>query len=287
MRNVSSVTIAEDAGGRQERVTIRGFVTDTTFQDGFRNGPTSNATFPDFSNVERVNILKGPSSTVFGRLDPGGVVHLVTKQPLSEHYYSLTMQGGSYQLLRPTIDASGPLTANKALLYRFIASGQDRQSFRDFNYTRRLFLSPTLTWTPSPSRSFRLYTEFVGGSNLNDRGLIAIGTRPANLPLSRYLADPSLSYPYRQGKAGLSYVQAIPTPQKKTPFSAPSLSPSLGGFWRPDSSSIPHSIESRERPPSTRSIKPTSLRPIPTIPASRSSLVSSAAAASSLMRRLT
>lgn len=209
VRNVSGVTIAEDAGGRQERVTIRGFVTDTTFQDGFRNGPTSNATFPDFANVERVDILKGPSSTVFGRLDPGGVVNLVTKQPLSEHYYSVTMQGGSYQFLRPTIDASGPLTADKSLLYRFIASGQDSQSFRDFNFTRRLFLSPTLTWTPSTTTSLRLYTEFLGGSNLNDRGLIAIGTRPADLPVSRYLADPNLVYPYRQGKAGLSFDQAI------------------------------------------------------------------------------
>ena len=132
VRNVSGVTLAEDAGGRQERVTMRGFVTDTTFQDGFRNGPSSNATFSDFANVERMDILKGPSSTVFGRLDPGGVVNLVTKQPLSEHYYSVTMQGGSYQLLRPTIDASGPLTTNKALLYRFIASGQDSGSFRDF-----------------------------------------------------------------------------------------------------------------------------------------------------------
>ncbi|WP_162536937.1 TonB-dependent receptor [Granulicella sp. WH15] len=209
VRNVSGVTIAEDAGGRQERVTIRGFVTDTTFQDGFRNNSNANATFPDFANVQRVDILKGPSSTVFGRLDPGGVVNLVTKQPLSEHYYSVTMQGGSYQFLRPTIDASGPLTANKALLYRLIASGQDSQSFRDFNFTRRLFLSPTLTWTPTPSTSVRLYTEFLGGSNLNDRGLIAIGTRPADLPVSRYLADPNLVYPYRQGKAGLSLDQAL------------------------------------------------------------------------------
>ncbi len=209
VRNVSGVTIAEDAGGRQERVTMRGFVTDTTFQDGFRNSSNSNATFPDFANVQRVDILKGPSSTVFGRLDPGGVVNLVTKQPLSEPYYSVTMQGGSYQFLRPAVDASGPLNASKSLLYRFIASGQDSQSFRDFNFTRRLFLSPTLTWTPSPSTSLRLYTEFLGGSNLNDRGLIALGTRPAKLPISRYLADPNLVYPYRQGKAGLSLDQAI------------------------------------------------------------------------------
>ena len=209
IRNVSGVTIAEDAGGRQERVTMRGFVTDTTFQDGFRNASNANATFPEFANVQRVDILKGPSSTVFGRLDPGGVVNLVTKQPLSEHYYSITMQGGSYQFLRPTIDISGPITANKSLLYRFIASGQDSQSFRDLNFTRRLFLSPTLTWTPSAKTSLRLYTEFLGGSNMNDRGLIAVGTRPANLPVSRYLADPNLVYPYRQGNAGLSLDQAL------------------------------------------------------------------------------
>lgn len=209
VRNVSGVTIAEDAGGRQERVTMRGFVTDTTFQDGFRNAGNANATFPEFANVQRVDILKGPSSTVFGRLDPGGVINLVTKQPLSEHYYSVTMQGGSYRFLRPTIDISGPITKNKSLLYRFIASGQDSRSFRDFNFTRRLFLSPTLTWTPSAKTSLRLYTEFLGGSNMNDRGLIAIGTRPANLPVSRYLADPNLVYPYRQGKAGLNLDQAL------------------------------------------------------------------------------
>lgn len=209
VRNVSGVSIPEDAGGRMENITMRGFVTTIMFKDGFRNDGASTRSFAELSNVERIDILKGPSSTVFGRLDPSGVVNLVTKSPLRDPYYSVTMQGGSFQFLRPTVDISGPVTANRSLLYRMIASGQDSGSFRDFNYTRRLFLSPTLTWLPSVHTSLRLYSEFNGGQNLNDRGLIAVGTRPANVPISRFLGDPTLTYPYREGKGGLSLDQAL------------------------------------------------------------------------------
>lgn len=209
VRNVSGVSFGNDSGGRMESMVMRGFTTGVQFKDGFRNDGSSTRTFAELSNVERVEILKGPSSTVFGRLDPSGVINLVTKEPQATPQMRIEMQGGSYQFLRPTVDITGPVSRNGRLLGRIIGSGQDSQSFRDFNVQHRLFISPTLTWTPSRSTTVRYYSEFLGGSGMTDRGLIALGTRPANLPISRYLADPALQYPYREGKAGLSLDQAL------------------------------------------------------------------------------
>lgn len=208
-RNVSGVSFANDSGGRNENIVMRGYTSGMLFKDGFRNDGQSTRTYAEMSNVERVEILKGPSSTVFGRLDPSGVVNLVTRQPLPAPQMSVQMQGGSFQFLRPTVDITGPLTRSGRLLGRMIGSGQDSKSFRDFNVQHRLFLSPTLTWTPTKSTSVRFYSEFLGGSGMSDRGLIALGTRPANLPISRYLADPALQYPFREGKAGVSVDQAL------------------------------------------------------------------------------
>ncbi len=208
-RNVSGVAFANDSGGRNESIVMRGFTSGILFKDGFRNDGSSTRTFAEMSNVERVEILKGPSSTVFGRLDPSGVVNLVTKQPSPVPQVSIQMQGGSFQFLRPIVDITAPLTRNGSLLGRFIASGQDSKSFRDYNVQHRLFLSPTLTWIPGKKTSVRFYSEFLGGSGMTDRGLIALGTRPADLPVSRYLADPSLQYPFREGKAGLSVDQSL------------------------------------------------------------------------------
>ncbi len=160
VRNVSGVTIAEDAGGRQERVTMRGFVTDTTFQDGFRKTQAL---------MRHFRISPMLSASIFSRGLPrlsSGVSIPVESSIWSQSSPSRTATIASRCRAAP-INSCGPRSMLPALSRpinrcsnRFIASGQDSQSFRDFNFTRRLFLSPTLIWTPSPSTSLRLYTSF-------------------------------------------------------------------------------------------------------------------------------
>jgi iron complex outermembrane receptor protein len=94
LRNVTGVTISWTSGGRYESITIRGFTTMNQFKDSFRNEPNSNRAPLELTNVERVEVLKGPSSMVFGRLDPAGVVNVVTRAPSSQRQFNARLSSG-------------------------------------------------------------------------------------------------------------------------------------------------------------------------------------------------
>jgi iron complex outermembrane receptor protein len=203
VRNVSGVSVPNSSGGRAEDFTVRGFTSSgNTYKDGIRNDFNSNRAYHEFSNVERVEVLKGPASVLYGRLDPSGVVNMVTKRPLAEHYFSLTFLGGGFNFERPQIDLSGPLNRSKSLLYRFNAAYDHSDTFRDFNERERVFIAPVVTWVAGAGTTITIDGEAMRGSSLIDRGLIAVGSGVAPLPLDRYLGDPSIPYKYRQGRAG-------------------------------------------------------------------------------------
>ncbi len=109
---------ATDNGNPYDKIVIRGFATDTIYRDGFRYSGKAGAAFQQFANVASVEVLKGPGATLYGVSEPGGLVNIVTKQPLDEPYYAVNQQIGSLADYRTTIDATGPLNADKSLLYR-------------------------------------------------------------------------------------------------------------------------------------------------------------------------
>jgi iron complex outermembrane receptor protein len=205
VRNSSGVTVANSSGGRMEDLNIRGFTTGAQFKDGFRNDFQSNRAATEFANIERIEVLKGPSSGLFGRSDPGGVINYVSKQPLARHFLQIGLQRGGWRQWRPTVDASGPLNGAQTLLYRANFAYEDADSFRDFVSRKRLFVAPALTWQLRPLTSLKFYSEYLKGESVIDRGLVAIGNRPAPLPATRYLGNPFVPYPYEQAKAGLSF----------------------------------------------------------------------------------
>lgn len=205
VKNVSGITVPNSSGSRAEDLNFRGFTTGAIFKDGFRNDGFSNRTANEVANIERVEVVKGPSSTMFGRLDPAGMVNFITKQPLPKHYMSVQLQHGSFHMWRPTADFSGPITNSGSLLYRLNFAYLDTDSFRDFLYHKRVFVSPALTWNIGSMTTLKFYSEFLGGENFIDRGLVAIGDRPAPLPASRFLGSTLVPYPYRQGKIGLTF----------------------------------------------------------------------------------
>lgn len=211
LRNVAGVTIPWTSGGRYESITIRGFTTMNQFKDGFRNDPSSNRAPIELSNVERVEVLKGPSSMVFGRLDPSGVVNVVTRAPSSNRTFNASFQSGSFAYNQMNLDWTGPFNQAKTVLYRVTLSGLDTKSFRNYAFTQKFFVAPVVTWTITPSLSARFYSEFLIQNSVNDQGLVAVGKRPASIPISTYLGDPKLIAPDRQGKVGISVDKAIGT----------------------------------------------------------------------------
>lgn len=145
LRNVSGVTLQVDYGVSYT-YNIRGFSDSRTLRNGFNI--TSGVTAPTIapSNIERIEVFKGPASVLYGQVEPGGIINFVTKKPLSDPYYAAEFTAGSYDFYEPSIDLSGPLTADGKLLYRLNASYQNFGSFIDFVDGEILSIAPVISY---------------------------------------------------------------------------------------------------------------------------------------------
>ena len=127
----------------------RGFATDNILFNGNRTGQPTTL---DSANVERVEALRGPTAALFGRADPGGLVNVVTKQPLSEPLYQaevigatgLIDDGDRLRNVRATVDSGGPLDPQSRFRYRFNSAVDFNRSFRQDIEEQSVFLSPVV-----------------------------------------------------------------------------------------------------------------------------------------------
>ena len=99
----------------------------------------------ELSSVERVEVLRGPASVLFGLGNPGGTINLVTKSPLSEPFYAVDAAVGSDGFYRGAVDLSGPLNQSETVLYRLNAAYRDSDSFIDFYNSEYLNISPVIS----------------------------------------------------------------------------------------------------------------------------------------------
>ncbi|MEL6401404.1 MAG: TonB-dependent siderophore receptor [Cyanobacteria bacterium J06626_4] len=191
LRNVSGV-VRDSQAFTGERFTIRGFDGASVLRDGFRQSfGVGDLGFPELANLETIEVLKGPASILVGSLEPGGVINLVSKQPLSEPFYDLELQVGNRRLISPSLDFSGPLTADGRLLYRLNALVRTEDSFRDFDTDiERSFIAPTISWQISDRTDLTVRLEYTDDERPADTGLIAIGNEVADIPFDRVLGIP-------------------------------------------------------------------------------------------------
>lgn len=188
LRNVSGVSADDSFAGTVDRINIRGFTQDVFLQDNFRQSQFS---LRETANLERIEVLKGPASVLYGNLEPGGVVNLVTKKPLSEPFYSAELLVGSYGFYRPNIDLSGPLDSDGRLLYRLNAVYESNDGFRDFDQNvERVFVAPVLTWNISDKTDLTLEFNYLNDQRPFDEGLVAIGRGVADVPYDRIFQNP-------------------------------------------------------------------------------------------------
>ena len=125
---------------------------------------------PITAHLERVEVIKGPSSVTFSSADPGGTVNMVTKKPLQEKRGEVSLSAGSFSTLRAALDFTGPLNEEKTLLYRLNAAYQEAKSFRDLVNNNAFLITPSLSYVPNASTALNvemIYNNSVG--NL-DRG---------------------------------------------------------------------------------------------------------------------
>ncbi|MGH8654672.1 MAG: TonB-dependent siderophore receptor, partial [Gammaproteobacteria bacterium] len=165
---------------------IRGFENDANI---YRNGLRSRCFRYETANLEQIEVLKGPAAVLYDRIEPGGLVNLVSKRPLEQPYYALEQQFGSYDLYRTVAEATGPITSDGSLLYRFDLAYQSNNSFLDFVDLERVFVSPSLTWRLSERTEINLNVEYQDDTMQDESGIPAIGRRPAPVPINRYFQD--------------------------------------------------------------------------------------------------
>ncbi len=125
---------------------------------------------PLTTNIERVEVIKGPASATFASVDPGGSINLVTKKPLMANRKEISFSAGSFSTIRGTLDFTGPLNEDKTLLYRINGAYQEARSYRDLVGNKSFLLSPSFSYLPNDKTAINV--ELIM-SNMNgnlDRG---------------------------------------------------------------------------------------------------------------------
>jgi iron complex outermembrane receptor protein len=184
LQNVSGVYPLA-AGEQLSGFTIRGFETLTYYLDGVPVGNRSTPATRETVDLQRVEVLKGPASILYGRLEPGGLINLVTKQPSATPYYAVQQQFGSFGFYRTTFNATGPVTSDNSLLYRIDGAYQNSDSFAELAFHRRVFLAPKLHWEPTQDTQVNGYLQFFSGRDSLTSGIPIFANAPAPVPISR------------------------------------------------------------------------------------------------------
>jgi iron complex outermembrane receptor protein len=198
----SGVSKQNNFGGLWDSFAIRGFAGDENFPSGFLvngfNGGRGYGGPRDASNVERIEVLKGPNSALFGRGEPGGTINIVTKKPTFDQGGSFSIAGGSWETYRVEGDYNLPLSDTIAV--RINGSVEKAESFRDTVETQKYTLTPSFLAKLSDRDIFTYELEYVKQEVPFDRGVVAIPTVNADgttsydlgaIPNSRFLSNPN------------------------------------------------------------------------------------------------
>ena len=153
---------------------IRGFQSNQSV-NGITANPLRQAR--DSVAVERIEVLKGPASVLYGQLQPGAVVNIVTKQPQRTWAGEATLNYGRFDDWRGTVDITGPLRANGDVRFRVVGAYDDAGSFIEYWHRQHVFLAPSLAFDVGEATTITiegLYTRNKLRGFLN--GLPAEGT---------------------------------------------------------------------------------------------------------------
>ena len=150
--------------------SVRGLTTSEFYRDGFsanRGYPNS----PDGATLERIEVLKGPASSLYGRGDPGGLVNLVSKKPQDDSFAHFSASAGSWDRYRSTLDLNGALDEQRDVLGRLNLVTENNGSFRDHVGNEKYVVAPSLSWQLNPDTRLLVESEFVRNNSVFDRGI--------------------------------------------------------------------------------------------------------------------
>jgi iron complex outermembrane receptor protein len=202
---------------RFDWITLRGF-TPTQYLDGVQL-PTAaiaeaQARF-DTYGLEQIEILKGPSSALYGAVPPGGLVSMISKRPQAQFSGEVDAQIGNYNHYQLNGDVTGPIDEDGKVLYRLTGLWRDTGTQVDHVDSKRVFVAPALTWNIAPSATLTLLSHYQKDDTGTEvQFLPAQGTLLPNpnghIPTSRFTGEPNYdSYKRSQWDVGYDFDYAI------------------------------------------------------------------------------
>ncbi|HCA5087443.1 TPA: TonB-dependent siderophore receptor, partial [Acinetobacter baumannii] len=164
------VTRANNFGGQGlTGFNMRGFTSGEFYRNGFPiNRGYPNA--PDSNTIERVDVLRGPSSSLYGRGDPGGTFNLISKTPKSEQQTTLGAQLSSEGLYRTTVDTTGTVPDAENIGYRLNVIAEGGDSYRDHVESKRYGIAPVIQWQATDATKVTFEADILRNQHPLDRG---------------------------------------------------------------------------------------------------------------------
>ena len=207
-RNISGVAPAFTGSnvGTTEVPIIRGFQDNQINRNGFR---LRNVAPVDFANINRVEVLKGPASVLFGVGEPGGLLNIITKTPQSEQFAVIKQEIGSFDRYRTTLDINSPLTNDGSLLGRVNFAYTSDNTFRDHDGIDRIFVAPTLEWRPGDVTSLVLEFSYSTEKLPLDHGLAFNVEAEPIADISTFLGEPDFRSERKEILAGYTFTHEI------------------------------------------------------------------------------
>ncbi len=184
IKNANGVYVGSARGGAQESFWSRGY--DMTANNMFKNGFRFNSgSIPEIASLEKIEILKGSSALLYGNVSPGGILNMVTKTPTFKKGTEISMQAGSFNFYKPSIDFYGPFC--RSIAYRFIGTFENSESFRDVVKKKRYYVNPSLLFKINNKTEIIVQGDYLNDDWTPDFGTGSIGRNVAEIPRNTYL----------------------------------------------------------------------------------------------------
>ena len=170
LKNSSGITKLWESTGRggdgAGYYSLRGFPVQPTLVNGL---PAITNGSPDPANIENIEVIKGPSGTLYGSslISYGGLINITTKRPYDFFGGNVSYTLGSFGLNRIAADINTPLDNEGDVALRVNTAYQTQNSFQDAGFSRSFFVAPSLKYEVNDKLSFLINTEFYDGETTN------------------------------------------------------------------------------------------------------------------------
>ena len=196
LRTVPSANVGNSRVSRFQSfsLNVRGFLVDQ-MRNGIRQRYYEDVDASALSNVDKVEVLKGPSAVLYGQSAVGGIVSIITKKPTDSFAASGAITLGTFNQKVATLDVGGPVS--ETLGIRITGEIERSGTFVDFQDIDRENLAVTFNWRPSDHVSAYLVAEYVERRTLSNPGLPVVGTVTSNgvarISRKTFLAEPEFA----------------------------------------------------------------------------------------------